>query len=292
MTAAPPDVSVIVLTVGDRAEQLRAAVDSALHQGGVAVETIVIANGVPATAVQPTIDDRARVVETPDNLGIPAGRNRGADEARAPLLAFLDDDARLTTPGVLARCARAFDADPDLAVVALRIVDDDGETARRHVPRIGSRRPGRSGPVTSFLGGAAVVRRRAFAEVGGYAGEFGYAMEETDLAFRLLDAGWTIRYDGTPAVVHPRTDPSRHPGAAERTMRNRVWLAYRNLPAPVAVGYVVNWMAIAAVRRPRAAGALARGVMDGWRTRPRAERSPIRWRTVAHLTRLGRPPVV
>ena len=287
MTAAPAsDVTVIVLTLGDRPDQLRAAVDSALDQHGVAVDTVVIANGVPAAAVRPTIDERAGVVQTAHNVGIPAGRNRGADEARAPLLAFLDDDARFAERGVLARCARAFDAEPDLAVVALRIVDDDGETARRHVPRVGSR-PDRSGPVTSFLGGAVVVRRRAFADVGGYAGEFGYAMEETDLALRLVDAGWTIRYDGTPGVVHPRTDPSRHAGAAERTMRNRVWLAYRNLPAPIAVGYVANWMAIATVRRPGAVGSLARGVVDGWRTAA-ARRAFPHWvahRGPAHQTR-------
>ena len=34
-------------------------------------------------------------------------------------------------------------------------------------------------------------------------------------------------------------------------MRNRVWLAYRNLPAPVAVVYVANWFVIATLRQPR-----------------------------------------
>ncbi len=71
--------------------------------------------------------------------------------------------------------------------------------------------PDRSGPVTAFLGGAVVIRRAAFEQVGGYAADFRYAMEETDLALRLIDDGWTIHYDGTPAVIHPRTDPSRHP---------------------------------------------------------------------------------
>jgi GT2 family glycosyltransferase len=290
--APRPDVSVVVLTRGDRPTELRAAVDSALAQRDVGVEVVVVANGVGADAVPAFRDARVRLVAVDENLGIPGGRNVGSERASAPLLAFLDDDATFADSGVLARCLVAFGDDARLGVLALRIIDENGDTARRHVPRLGSGRPDRSGPVTAFLGGAALVRRAAFEDVGGYAADFRYAMEETDLALRLVDRGWSIRYDAAPAVVHPRTDPSRHPGAAERTMRNRVWLAYRNLPAPLALCYVANWLVVAAMRRPRRAGDLVRGVADGWRTRPRAERAPIRWHTVARLTRLGRPPIV
>ena len=95
------------------------------------------------------------------------------------------------------------------------------------------------------------------------------------LPFGLIDGGWTIRYDGTPAVIHPRTDPSRHPDAAERTMRNRVWLAYRNLPAPLAAVYVANWFVISALRRPRSSARCSARCRDGWRTRPAGQRAPI-----------------
>ena len=102
--------------------------------------------------------------------------------------------------------------------------------------------------MTGFLGGAAVIRARAFDDVGRYPAVFAYAMEETDLALRLADHGWTIHYDGRPAVFHPATEPGRHPRAAEHTMRNRVWLAHRNLPAGLAVLYVLDWLAISAAR--------------------------------------------
>ena len=293
MTDSPgPDVSVVVLTRGDRPMQLRDAIDSALAQRGVALEVVIVANGIPLGMVATGGDDRVRVEAVPANLGIPGGRNLGGWRAGAALLAFLDDDARFADSDVLARCVDAFGEDARLGVVALRIVDEHGATARRHVPRIGAGRPDRSGAVTSFLGGAVVMRRTAFDDAGGYSEDFQYAMEETDLALRLVDRDWTIRYDATPAVVHPRTDPARHPGAAERTMRNRVWLAYRNLPAPLALWYVANWFVISALRQPRRVGDLLRGVGDGWRTRPRDERTPIRWRTVGRLARLGRPPIL
>ena len=287
-----PEVSVVILTLANRPAQLRAAVDSALAQRHVTIEVVVVVNGVSSSAIDVGDDARVRSIGTAENLGIPGGRNVGAEHARAPLLAFLDDDARYAGPEVLARAVVAFDAEPDLGVIALRIADDDGVTARRHVPRIGGRQPDSGRSVTSFLGGAAVIRRTAFEQAAGYAGAYHYAMEETDLAVRMIDHGWTIRYDGNAAVIHPMSDPSRHPDAAERTMRNRVWLAYRNLPAPLAAGYVANWLAISTVRDPRSVRASIRGARRGWRSRPRDQRTPIRWRTVVELTRRGRPPIV
>ena len=127
--------------------------------------------------------------------------------------------------------------------------------------------------------------------MGRYPATFTYLMEETDLALRLVDHGWTIHYDGRPAVFHPATEPGRHARAAEHTMRNRVWLAHRNLPAGFAVLYVLDWLAISAARDPRHAAALVRAAIAAWRTRP-GPRRPIGYSTVARLTRLGRPPVI
>ena len=58
-------------------------------------------------------------------------------------------------------------------------------------------------------------------------------------------------------MFHPATEPGRHPRAAEHTMRNRVWLAHRNLPAGLAVLYVLDWLAISAARDPRHGAALS-----------------------------------
>ena len=283
-----PDLSVVVLTMGDRPDALRAAIASARRQRGVDVELVVVANGVATSTLGL---EGVVAVEAEHNLGVPGGRNLGAAHAAAPLLAFLDDDARFVDDDVLARCATAFDADPMLGVVAMRIVDERGRTAQRHVPRLGARGAERSGPVAGFLGGAAVIRAAAFDDAGDYPAAFVYAMEETDLALRLVNRGWTIRYDARPAVFHPATEPSRHAHAAEHTMRNRVWLAHRNLPAPLATGYVLDWLVISAWRDPCRLPALVRAAHSGWRTRP-GPRRPIRWATVGRLVRLGRPPVV
>lgn len=277
--------------MGDRPDELSAAVASVLQQVGAVVEVIVVANGLTKDRLVLPADQRIRVIEVATNAGIPGGRNIGAGHAVAPLLVFLDDDARLVGGDVLSRSAELFATRARLGVIALRIVDETGSTARRHVPRVGSRGADRSSPVTAFLGGACAIRAAAFHDAGGFPAAFQYAMEETDLALRLVDRDWELWYDGQPAVFHPATDPGRHPSAAERTIRNRVWLAHRNLPAAIAALYVADWLAITSARRPQLAVALGRSAWRAWRARP-GPRVPIRWRTVLRLTRLGRPPII
>jgi GT2 family glycosyltransferase len=291
------DISVIILTRGDRPVELAAAVSSVARQRGVVTETIVVINGVAAAGADETgsppltIGLAVRRIDLPTNVGIPEGRNVGARVATGRHLFFLDDDAALTECGTLAAIVARLDAAPDFAVVGLRIVDEHGHTARRHVPRWGDRSAATSGEVTGFLGGAVAIRRRAFEMVGGYAGEYFYSMEETDLSLRLIDSGWRIWYDADSTAQHPRTDPARHADAARRTARNRVWLVHRTLPLPCALAYLLNWFIATAVRSPSAVRFVADGYRDGWRTRI-GPRRPIRWSTVLRLTRLGRPPVL
>ena len=110
---------------------------------------------------------------------------------------------------------QAFAADPGLGIISFRIADPDtGVTQRRHVPRLRAADPMRSSRVTTFLGGANAVRTKVLAEVGGLPDEFFYAHEETDLAWRALDAGWAIDYRADMVLHHPTTAP---PGTRSTT---------------------------------------------------------------------------
>jgi GT2 family glycosyltransferase len=287
--AARADVAAIILSQGDRLPALTEALASVAGQAGVATERIVVWNGCRPLPLPAGLVDREVALE--HNVGIPEGRNLGASAAAAPVLLFLDDDARLLGDTSLAAIVNTFTADPRLGGLGMRLVDERGETAGRHVPRLGRGEPERSGEVTSFPGGANCIRTSAFHGVGGFCGDYFYALEETDLAWRLIDSGWTIRYGSEHVAFHPRTQPSRHPDAAWRTARNRTWLAHRLLPLPLAPVYLTNWLLITLVRQTSSIRAYVRGVSDGWRTRV-GPRRPLRWRTVWKLTRLGRPPIL
>lgn len=274
----------VVLTRGDRREPLDRAIESV-----GASAALVVANGVPG--VDLGLPPACRLVTNETNVGVPAGRDLGLRATTELVVGFLDDDA-VAARGIADDITAAFDRDPRLGAVALRLVDEDGRTARRHVPRFGGRDPERGGDVALFLGGACAIRREAYDDVGGYFTDLFYGHEEVELCWRLVDRGWTIRYLPGATVFHPRTDIGRHPDGWSMTGRNRVWIARRTLPWPVAVVHVMAWLGLGLVRAPGRANRTAylRGWWSGW-SQP-VERRPIGWRAVWRLTRLGRPPVL
>jgi len=281
------DVSVVVLTMGDRPIELEAAIASARRQSGVEIEVVLVVNGGEPDR---TLADL--VVDPDENLGIPKGRNVGAAASSCDLICFLDDDGELH-PGVLDSARAAFRDEARLAVIGLRVIDPEGNTARRHLPGL-RKDPEASRESSSFPGGACVVRRAAFDEVGGLCGAFHYGLEETDLAWRLIDADWTVQYRADLKMNHPRTSPTRHPSFFLSTARNRVWLAHRSLPFALALIYLSIWTMIAAARsrlQPSAMAAHIRGMAAGLR-RPIGPRSPLRWSTIKRMTAIGRPPII
>lgn len=283
-------LSCVILTRADRPAELDRAIRSVRAQRGVDVEIVVVGNG----ADLPPLPPPATAVRLPANLGIPAGRNRGVSACTGDVVLFLDDDGWYPSDSLAARVHDCFETDPRLGVISFRVRDPGGSGgARRHVPRLRAGDPGRSSAVTTFLGGACAIRRELFDRVGGLPEHFFYAHEETDFAWRALDAGYRIRYDASAVMNHPAVTPTRHPDFYRLNARNRVWLARRNLPWPLACAYLASWTAITAARE-RSRTALMpwlRGFVEGWRE-PCGGRRPISWRTAWTMTRTGRPPVV
>jgi GT2 family glycosyltransferase len=284
-------LSVIVLTMGNRPVELKKAVDSALTQKGVEVEIVLVGNGADIPGSWP---ETVRVVRLPENVGIPAGRNRGVEASTGELILFLDDDGYYDSTDLGAHLRDRFTADPKLGIVSFRVRDPEGGPGeRRHVPRLRAGDPLRSSEVTTFLGGACAVRRAVFDAAGGLPEDFFYAHEETDLAWQALNAGYHIVYDADGVMFHPAVAPTRHAMFYRLNARNRVWLARRNLPWPVAFTYLAVWIGMTVARERKLASLRPwfGGFREGWR-KPAGPRRPISWRTVWRMTRLGRPPVI
>ncbi len=289
----------VILTMGNRPEELAGLLASVRAQQGPALDVVVVGNGIKASEL-PGLG-QVRTLDLPENLGIPGGRNRGfelllalpADE-RPEAILVLDDDGRLDGEESAERIRAAFEADPRLGIVSFRICDPvSREVQRRHVPRVRVGDPNHSSRVTTFLGGASAIRSAVVEEVGGLPDDWFYCHEETDQAWRALDAGWSIEYRADITLLHPKTPPSRHATYNFNVARNRVWLARRNLPGALVPVYLGVWtfLTLARIRRPAALKVWFRGFAAGWRT-PCGPRHPMGWSTVWRMTRLGRPPVI
>ncbi|WP_190155635.1 glycosyltransferase family 2 protein [Streptomyces litmocidini] len=291
---ARPRVGVAVLTMGTRPAELRALLDAVAGQDEPASRIVVVGNG---TGSLPDLPEGVTGVELPENRGVSGGRNVAIETLRSfgdvDIVVDLDDDGLLVDTDVFRRLADLYEADPRLGIVSFRIADETGETQRRHVPRLGAKDPLRGGEVTTFLGGGHGLSMPMLDRIGGWPEDFFFTHEETDLAWRALDAGWKVLYAPELLLQHPRTSPARHAVYYRMTARNRVWLAKRNLPVPLVPVYLGVWTLLTLARTRSLPGLKAwfGGFAEGVR-RSGGPRAPMRWTTVLRMTRLGRPPVI
>jgi GT2 family glycosyltransferase len=283
-------LSCVILTMGDRPAELDRAIASAAAQRHADLEIVVVGNGTDV----PSAPAEVTVVRLAENAGVAGGRNAGVEACTGDVVLFLDDDGWYPDPGLGAYIASRFADDGELAVLSFRVVHPEGgPPARWHVPRLRAGDPERSSPVTTFAGGACAIRRSAYLEAGGLPAVFFYAHEETDLAWRLLGLGYRIEYDAAAQMCHHALPNARHATFFRLDGRNRVLLARRNLPGPLAVLYLMDWFALTVLREHSAdvLRAWLGGFAEGWRMNP-GQRRRMSWRTVWRMTRAGRPPVI
>ena len=209
----------VVIPARDRADLLAAC----LCRIGDAGEVVVVDDGSrdPAAIAAVAAEGGARVVRLTASAGPGAARNAGLAATRAPFVAFVDSDTR-PRPGWLEPLLSHL-AQPGTAAVAPRIAVPAGDSAlaayeaARSPLDLGTA-PGLVGPgrPIGFVPAAVLlVRRTALASTGaGFDERLRYG-EDVDLVWRLVAAGWTVRYEPTAMVEHPHR------------VGGRAWLAQR-----------------------------------------------------------------
>ena len=319
------DVTVVV-PVQDRP----ATLDLLLGSLPSVVPVVVVDDGSAEPDAVAAVAERhgARLVVHRRNLGPAAARNTGLRLVETAFAAFCDSDV-VPEPGWLGTLRRHLD-DPALAVVAPRILgsvprDDDGWLERYEQVRssldLGAHPAAvRVHGAVSYLPSACLLAR-----VDALGDGFDERMrvgEDVDLVWRLLGAGWGVRYEPAATVRHQhRTHlgewlrrkafygtsaaalAARHRGAVSpmvvtpwTAVVSAALLAQRRWSLPVAAGALGVATAATASRlqrsdRPmRAAAALTLegAVAAGWQTGAALTRH---YWPVAAVTCIGSPRI-
>lgn len=157
-----------------------------------------------------------RLIRNEENLGFVLSCNRGAAIATGDYLIFLNNDTQVQ-PGWLDALMWTFEHQPNAGLVGSRLIYPDGrqQEAGGIVFNDGSAwnyghldDPYR--PEYSYLrepdyvsGATLAIPRKLFQEIGGFNPSYspGY-YEDTDLAFRLREAGYHIYYQPCSQVLH------------------------------------------------------------------------------------------
>jgi len=268
--AAFPEVTVVV-PVKDRTDGL-ARLLAALRAdpGTVGCPVIVVDDGSAEPSEVAAVAGGTRLLRHTHAQGPAAARNAGLRAAGTDLVAFLDSDC-VPAPGWLERLAGHL-ADPRVALVAPRITALDGSgtgwvaryEALQSALDMGTA-AARVAPLTpvAYVPSAALLARRG--ALGDGFDESMQVAEDVDLVWRLVGAGWRVRYEPAAQVAHD------HRVAAGDWLRRRAFygtgaalLARRHGPA-IAPVVISPWSAAAwaLVLTGRPLGLLAAGGVVG-----------------------------
>jgi GT2 family glycosyltransferase len=179
-----------------------------------------------------------RLIRLATNQGAPA-RNIGVAAANTTTVAFADDDSSWE-PGALAKATDLMARHPRLALIAANVlvgadaVTDPLSTFMASAP-LGweADLPGPS--VLGFLACAAVVRRSAFTQVGGFDPVVFFMGEETRVAYDLARRGWGLAYCADVVARHFPDRAGVDPHKRALIRRNIALTAWMRRPLSVAL---------------------------------------------------------
>lgn len=274
------DVSVVVLTY-NRRENLREMLDGLQGLVDHVRDVIVVDNcSADATAEMVAAEyPRFRLIRTARNEGVSA-RNHGVAAAGGNIVVTLDDDLLGLEVDHLRWLVAAFAEHPRLGALNFHVVDFYTDRTCNWVHHRAADQAASRFATYEITEGAVAVRRDAFLAAGGYCAEFFISHEGPDLAYRLMNAGWTVEYDGTISLRHKHAQGGRDPWRFYYyDTRNHVWLAARNLPWMRVPPYLVRGLGAMAVYALRDGYFVwwAQGVRDGFAGLPAMLRTRRAW---------------
>ncbi len=234
------DVQVdIIIVCWNRPDETIDAIASALAQTGVRRRILVLDQGSEPDNVARV---KAFCAGKPDitlkcldrNVGIAEGRNLAIAMGTAPIIVGIDSDAVLADETCVARAVAKMEADATLGIIAFRILDNDTRReAHWDYPQV--HREAETFEATRFLGGGHAMRRAAFDASGGYDAALFFIGEERDIAWRVINAGYRIRWFRDLEVLHHPVATQKVTWSGRRfyfTVRNTMYINYKfGMPA-------------------------------------------------------------
>lgn len=226
------------------------------------------------------------------NKGVHA-RNDGFDAAKGEIVVLLDDDVFVETPAMLDIFARRFEEDDRLGAITIR-KHVRGETRRRVdlIPHTRKDVDLQSTFLTfRFVGGCVAFRTATLRETGGFLPDFFYGLEEIELSYRIIDAGWRIRYEpevSCEELEHPAGRDAKRRVQTQR-LANKYIISYLRMPFPEVIVNAALFTPYLLMRQ-RGQASVVGAVRQFWRwtrTPGRPPRKAISRQTAAYIRSCG-----
>jgi GT2 family glycosyltransferase len=235
-----------------------------------------------------------RYFDAPENFGVAKGRNYALKKGKAPIIIMLDDDAVLQNKDCLVNLVKEFETsntEKSKAIVSFKILYYDTlEMQKNGLPHKSyDEYKDRSFFETYYYaGGAHAIKRDVIEKLGEYPADFFYGMEEYDLAYRILDAGYSIVYSDRIVMLHKESPLGRKPKKEKLQMMwlNKSKVAWRYLPKKYYYSTAFMW----SLQYLKETGFNLDGFFNGWKKvfgiSSTEKRTPIKQTTIDYLRKV------
>lgn len=251
-------LSILIITYNREADLIALLSNMATQQEWVAAEDEILIHNNNSSDSYSNLQEFIRLhpqlpicyTEGDKNLGVAGGRNHLIKTAQNPLLLILDDDVEFVQDDALVRIKQIFEKpffkENNTAVVTFDIrYYDTKEVQLSAFPHkdYKSHKDKKEFLSYYFIGAAHLMKKELFAVTGYYPEDYFYGMEEYDLSFRILDAGYTIGYDSSVSLLHKESPLGRMPAPEKLAMMwlNKATVAYKYLPALYYYSTAIIW---------------------------------------------------
>jgi GT2 family glycosyltransferase len=293
----------IIITYNRPADMLELLQNiSQLDDAGALLEEIVVVNNASTADYGPVKDYIAmtpqlpfRYFDAPENLGVARGRNYALSKASAPILIMLDDDAVLQNKDCLINLVKEYDttntARPK-AIVSFKVLYYDTLQMQKNAlphKQFNAYKDLSFFETYYYAGGAHAIKKEVLEKLGHYPADFFYGMEEYDLSYRILDAGYAITYSDKIVMLHKESPHGRKPKNEKLRMMwlNKSKVAYRYLPKKYFYSTALMW----SLQYLKITGFHLPGFFKGWKEVcriPQSEkRTPIGNPTLEYLRKVN-----
>ena len=291
MTNQQPTLSIVIITYNRPDDMLELAQNLAQLSHRELLEEIIIVNNCSTAsyaALEAFITSRPdipfRYYMAPGNLGVSRGRNDAVQKSKGSLLVFLDDDALFRNSDALLQIRQVFlergAGDRETGIVSFKVFYrftlELQQTAFPH-KQFERRKHEHHFETAYFVGCAHAIKREVFQYTGYYPENFFYGMEEYDLSYRTLDAGFSIAYDDRVSILHKESPAGRLPTREKlRGMwMNKSKVAWKYLPRKYFYSTVLLWSLEYLKKSGWDLSGWRRGLRDAWHIRREEKRTPV-----------------
>ena len=191
-----------------------------------------------------------KYINASSNLGVALGRNFAAELAEGDIMVFVDDDIVIRDKDILLKIVASFSphtsATREIGVSCFKVLyHSNGQMQQTAFPHKDFNKYKNSSSLITYyyVGCAHAFKKNVWKIAGNYPGNFFYGMEEYDLGFRVLNAGYAIQYDASVVMLHKESPLGRKTKAESLKMFwiNKSKVAWKYLPKQYFYSTALLW---------------------------------------------------